>query len=85
VIDKIFSYLCQTRCCAYELFKSAPFPFGFFTVREILFGYVSIYDIQDAVDDGATVPIYYESRLAKLDLNHDEISALSDEVDEGLA
>ena len=45
-------------------------------------GYVSIYDIQDAVDDGATVSIYYESRLAKLDLNHDEISALSDEVDE---
>ena len=50
--------------------------------RAVFGGYVSIYDIQDAVDDGATVPIYYESRLAKLDLNHDEISALSDEVDE---
>jgi len=45
-------------------------------------GYVSIYDIQDAVDDGATVPIYYESRLAKLDLNHKEIEALSDQFDE---
>lgn len=48
-----------------------------------MFGdYVSIYDIQDAVDDGATVPIYYESRLAKLDLNHEELETLSDQVDE---
>ena len=34
------------------------------------------------MDDGATVPIYYESRLAKLDLNHDELETLSDQVDE---
>jgi type I restriction enzyme R subunit len=44
--------------------------------------YVSIYDIQDAVDDGATVPIYYESRLAKLDINQAEIEQLNQEVDE---
>ena len=50
--------------------------------RAVFGDYVSIYDIQDAVDDGATVPIYYESRLAKLDINHDEIEALSDQVDE---
>jgi len=50
--------------------------------RAVFGGYVSIYDIQDAVDDGATVPIYYESRLAKLDLNHAEIAALSDQVEE---
>lgn len=50
--------------------------------RAVFGGYVSIYDIQDAVDDGATVPIYYESRLAKLDLNHAEIAQLSDQVDE---
>jgi len=43
---------------------------------------VSVYDIQDAVADGATVPIYYESRLAKLDLNHAEINALSEQVEE---
>src|SRR5690606_40170882 len=35
-------------------------------------GYVSVYDIQDAVDDGATVEISYESRLAKLDVNSAE-------------
>ncbi|NIB39090.1 type I restriction endonuclease subunit R [Pseudomaricurvus alkylphenolicus] len=50
--------------------------------RAVFGDYVSIYDIQDAVEDGATVPIYYESRLAKLDLNHDEIEELSDQVDE---
>lgn len=50
--------------------------------RAVFGDYVSIYDIQDAVEDGATVPIYYESRLAKLDINHDEINQLSEQVDE---
>lgn len=50
--------------------------------RAVFGDYVSIYDIQDAVDDGATVPIYYESRLAKLDINQAEIEELSDQVDE---
>lgn len=45
-------------------------------------GYVSIYDIQDAVDDGATVEILYESRLAKLEVNSTEIEKLSAEVEE---
>lgn len=50
--------------------------------RAVFGDYVSIYDIQDAVDDGATVPIYYESRLAKLDINRELIDELSDQVDE---
>ncbi|MFP3523855.1 type I restriction endonuclease subunit R [Pantoea sp. SIMBA_072] len=50
--------------------------------RAVFGDYVSIYDIQDAVEDGATVPIYYESRLAKLDLNHEELETLSNQVDE---
>ncbi len=50
--------------------------------RAVFGDYVSIYDIQDAVDDGATVPIYYESRLAKLDINQAEIEVLNDEVEE---
>lgn len=50
--------------------------------RAVFGDYVSIYDIQDAVDDGATVPIYYESRLAKLDVNQTEIEELSDRVEE---
>ena len=50
--------------------------------RAVFGDYVSIYDIQDAVDDGATVPIYYESRLAKLDINRELIGELSDQVDD---
>ncbi|MBW7471157.1 type I restriction endonuclease subunit R [Marinobacter sp. F4218] len=50
--------------------------------RAVFGDYVSIYDIQDAVNDGATVPIFYESRLAKLDINQDLIEELSDQVEE---
>lgn len=50
--------------------------------RSVFGDYVSIYDIQDAVEDGATVPIFYESRLAKLEINQDEIEQLSDQVEE---
>ena len=50
--------------------------------RAVFGDYVSIYDIQDAVEDGATVPIYYESRLAKLDINRELIEELSEQVDE---
>lgn len=50
--------------------------------RAVFGDYVSIYDIQDAVDDGATVPIFYESRLAKLDINREQIEELSNQVEE---
>src|SRR5690606_37491140 len=43
--------------------------------------YVHVYDIEQAVRDGATVPIYYESRLAKLDLKEADITQLDDEVE----
>ena len=50
--------------------------------RQVFGEYVSIYDIQDAVDDGATVPIFYESRLARLNLNQEEMEQLNAEVEE---
>jgi len=50
--------------------------------RAVFGDYISIFDIQDAVDDGATVEIFYESRLAKLDVNRAEIEKLSAEVEE---
>jgi type I restriction enzyme R subunit len=40
--------------------------------RAVFGDYISVYDIQRAVADGATVPIYYESRLAKLELAESE-------------
>ena len=63
-------------------FTGTPIDSADKDTRAVFGDYVSIYDIQDAVDDGATVPIYYESRLAKLDIKQDEIEALNDEVDE---
>ncbi|MBJ9733360.1 MULTISPECIES: type I restriction endonuclease subunit R [Burkholderia cepacia complex] len=50
--------------------------------RAVFGDYVHIYDIEQAVKDGATVPIYYESRLASLELKEGDAEALDDEVDE---
>ena len=63
-------------------FTGTPIALEDKDTRAVFGDYVSIYDIQDAVDDGATVPIYYESRLAKLDLNYAEIEALSAQVED---
>lgn len=50
--------------------------------RAVFGDYVHIYDIEQAVRDGATVPIYYESRLARLELKEADASQLDDEVNE---
>jgi len=50
--------------------------------RAVFGDYISIYDIQRAVEDGATVPIYYESRLAKIDLDEAEKPKLDEEFEE---
>ncbi|PMO36374.1 type I restriction endonuclease subunit R [Vibrio breoganii] len=63
-------------------FTGTPIAIDDKDTRGVFGEYVSIYDIQDAVDDGATVPIYYESRLAKLDINQDEIEQLNDKVED---
>ena len=44
--------------------------------------YISVYDIQQAVEDGATVPIYYESRLAKIELDENEKPHIDPEFEE---
>ncbi len=50
--------------------------------RAVFGDYISVYDMQQAKEDGATVAIYYESRLAKLGLKEDELATIDDEVDE---
>lgn len=50
--------------------------------RAVFGDYISIYDIQRAVADRATVPIYYESRVAKLGLNQAELPKLDEEFEE---
>jgi type I restriction enzyme R subunit len=65
-------------------FTGTPIALEDKDTRAVFGDYVSIYDIQDAVDDGATVPIFYESRLAKLDVNQAEIDTLNEQVDESV-
>ena len=50
--------------------------------RAVFGDYISIYDIQRSVEDGATVPIYYESRLAKLSLDEREKPSIDPEFEE---
>ena len=50
--------------------------------RAVFGDYISVYDIQRAVTDGATVPIYYESRLAKLELKASERPNIDPEFEE---
>lgn len=47
-----------------------------------IFGeYIDIYDISRAVEDGATVPIFYESRLARIELSDDEKPLIDSEIE----
>jgi type I restriction enzyme R subunit len=50
--------------------------------RAVFGDYISVYDIQRAVVDGATVPIYYESRLAKLELKASERPRIDPDFEE---
>jgi len=67
-------------------FTGTPIELDDRNTRAVFGNYISIYDIQQAVEDGATVRIYYEGRLAKIDLNEDEkphIDPDFEEVTEG--
>jgi type I restriction enzyme R subunit len=67
-------------------FTGTPIELADANTRAVFGDYISIYDIQRAVEDGATVPIYYESRLAKLDLPEElkpRLDAEFEEVTEG--
>ena len=60
-------------------FTGTPVSLDDRDTRAVFGDYVHIYDIEQAVRDGATVPIYYESRLAKLELA--DVGRLDSEVD----
>jgi type I restriction enzyme R subunit len=49
--------------------------------RAVFGDYIHVYDMQQATEDGATVAIYFESRLAKLSLKDAELPQIDDEVD----
>ncbi len=63
-------------------FTGTPIEKADMNTRAVFGDYISVYDIQRAVEDKATVPIYYESRLAKLDLDESEKPKLDPDFEE---
>jgi len=63
-------------------FTGTPIELSDKNTRAVFGDYISIYDIERSVKDGATVPIYYESRLAMLELNEEERPKLDAEFEE---
>ena len=63
-------------------FTGTPIELQDANTRAVFGDYISIYDIRRAVEDQATVPIYYESRLAKLSLKVDEVPKIDAEFEE---
>ncbi len=67
-------------------FTGTPIELEDASTRNVFGDYISVYDIRRSVEDEATVPIYYESRLAKLALDDEELRAVDagfEEVTEG--
>ena len=60
-------------------FTGTPIDFKEKSTIAIFGNYIDIYDMTQAVDDGATVPIYYENRTAKLKLNEATLKRIDDE------
>ncbi len=63
-------------------FTGTPIELQDANTRAVFGDYISIYDIQRSVEDGATVPIYYESRLARLTLDEAERPLIDPEFEE---
>ena len=63
-------------------FTGTPIELQDANTRAVFGDYISIYDIQRSVEDGATVPIYYESRLTKLALDEHEKPKIDPDFEE---
>jgi type I restriction enzyme R subunit len=63
-------------------FTGTPIEATDANTRAVFGDYISVYDIEQAVKDGATVPIYYESRLAKLTIRDEARPTLDDAFEE---
>jgi len=62
-------------------FTGTPIEASDVNTPAVFGNYIDVYDISRAVEDGATVPIYYESRLARIELDEDEKPKLDAEVE----
>ena len=66
----------------YVAFTGTPVELVGADTRGVFGEYIDIYDIAQAVEDGVTVPIYYEARVAKIDLDDDLAAQVDDEFNE---
>ena len=62
-------------------FTGTPIEASDVNTPAVFGNYIDIYDISRAVEDGATVPIYYESRLARIELDEDEKPRIDAEIE----
>lgn len=63
-------------------FTGTPIELEDANTRSVFGDYISIYDIERAVHDGSTVPIYYESRMTMLELDESQKPKIDDEFEE---
>ena len=63
-------------------FTGTPIELNDANTRAVFGEHISVYDIRRSVEDGATVPIYYESRMAKISLNEGERPAIDEDFEE---
>jgi type I restriction enzyme R subunit len=63
-------------------FTGTPIESDDVSTKAVFGDYIDVYDISRAVEDGATVPIYYESRLARIELDEDEKPLIDAEIEE---
>lgn len=66
----------------YVAFTGTPVDLVGANTRGVFGDYIDVYDIAQAVEDGATVPIYYEARVAKIELDEDLADHIDEEFDE---
>jgi len=67
---------------SYIGFTGTPIETTDHNTRAVFGDYIDIYDVQRAVQDGATVPIYYEARIVKVNLDPVKVSYLDEEFEE---
>ncbi|PQZ98243.1 DEAD/DEAH box helicase [Arthrobacter sp. MYb224] len=69
-------------------FTGTPISFEDRNTRDVFGDYIDVYDLSRAVDDGATVPVYFEPRLIKVqrseELSEEDIDNAADEATVGL-
>ncbi len=63
-------------------FTGTPIDLSDRSTRLIFGDYIDVYDIEQSIEDGRTVKIFYESRLAKIGLNEKEMEKLDEELEE---